>query len=173
MKNHKNEKIFIFGFTSIIYEYFIKLNYKLNLKNSILIHGGGWKKIEKLGITNKIFKKKLNEKFAIKKIINYYGMIEQTGSIFFECPKCENFLSTKYSDIIVRDEKLNIQKKNKLGIIQTLSSLPSSYPGNTILTEDMGMIVDGVNCKCNKSLTKFRILKRLQKSEIRGCSDAV
>ena len=48
----------------------------------------------------------------------------------------------------------------------------SSYPGNSILTEDIGYISD-VNCKECTNYTKFKILGRLEKSEVRGCSDAV
>ena len=33
-------------------------------------------------IDNKIFKLKLSEKLKFQKIVNYYGLIEQTGSIF-------------------------------------------------------------------------------------------
>ena len=51
LKKNKKNKFMIFGFTSNIYLYFIKkLNNKKQFKNafvnSLLIHGGGWKKIE-------------------------------------------------------------------------------------------------------------------------------
>ena len=35
---------------------FIENNLKLNLENSILIHGGGWKKLNHENISNNIFK---------------------------------------------------------------------------------------------------------------------
>ena len=43
------------------------------------------KKLENKGVSNNIFKRKIKKKFNINKIYNYYGLIEQTGSIFFEC----------------------------------------------------------------------------------------
>ena len=45
---NSNEKI-TFGFTFNIYKYFIKNmpSQKINLSNSILLHGGGWKKLER------------------------------------------------------------------------------------------------------------------------------
>ena len=50
VKKHENEKFFIFGFTSLIYEFLLKkLSTKLlasNFKKGILLHGGGWKKLE-------------------------------------------------------------------------------------------------------------------------------
>ena len=36
-----------------------------------------------IGISNSLFKKELNKKLRMKNIFNYYGLIEQTGSIFF------------------------------------------------------------------------------------------
>ena len=45
----------------MIWEYFVnylkKNKIKINLKNSILIHGGGWKKIEDKNISKQVFKK--------------------------------------------------------------------------------------------------------------------
>ena len=101
-------KFFIFGFTSFIYEYlFNKLSMRLlkhNFKNGILLHGGGWKKMEKIKVSNRIFKQKLFNKLKLKNIHNYYGLVEQTGSIFLDCKKCGCFVTSIYSDIIIRDK---------------------------------------------------------------------
>ena len=79
----------------------------LNFKHTIMLHGGGWKKLEDKKINNSIFKNEIKKILNIDFIINYYGMIEQTGSIFFECEKCNNFVTSIYSDIIIRDAYLN------------------------------------------------------------------
>ena len=88
INKYKNQKIVIFGFTYLIYENFIKelIKYKkrIDLPQGIIIHGGGWKKLSTLNISNHEFKKKLKEYFNIDNVHNYYGMVEQTGSIFFE-----------------------------------------------------------------------------------------
>ena len=100
----QDQQNILFGFTYNIYKHLIKLNNskKINLKNTIVIHGGGWKKLENLKITNNEFNKILKKRFNIKKIINYYGLIEQTGSIFFECE--EGFFHTSiFSDIKIVD----------------------------------------------------------------------
>ena len=39
-------------------------------------------------ITNIKFRNKALIKLKISIIYNYYGLVEQTGSIFLECPKC-------------------------------------------------------------------------------------
>ena len=175
LKENKNKKIFLFGFT---YDVFLNLlkNFKkttkIDLSNSILLHGGGWKKMEKLKISKNLFKSKLRKKFNIKKIINYYGVVEQTGSVFFECVKCSKLISNQYSDIIIRKTNLQPCNKNELGLIQLLSTVPRSYPGNSILSEDLGIFYDN-NCKiCKKNFKSFTVLGRIKKVEVRGCSDA-
>ena len=59
LKNYGKGKFFIFGFTSIVFENLIKkLSKKLlksNFKNGILLHGGGWKKMEKIKIRQQNF----------------------------------------------------------------------------------------------------------------------
>ena len=66
-----SKKIFIFGFTSFVYENLIKNNIKnisnINFKNGILLHGGGWKKMEKLKINNDKFKDILKKKIKFFK----------------------------------------------------------------------------------------------------------
>ena len=126
--------------------------------------------MEKIKISNEIFKKKLKEKLKLENIFNYYGLIEQTGSIFFECRKCSCFVTSKYSDVLIRDKNFKILNNNKVGFIQLLSLLPKSYPGHSILTEDMGEIIEN-NCNLCFGKKKFLVHGRAEKSEIRGCSD--
>ena len=175
LKKYGRDDFFIFGFTSVIYENLIeKLSKKLlrnDFRNGILLHGGGWKKMEKLKISNKIFKQELFNKIKLENIYNYYGLVEQTGSIFIECKKCSSFVTSIFSDILVRDKHFNIVKNGKKGFIQLFSLLPTSYPGHSILTEDIGEIVDKRNYKCNLKGKHFLVHGRIEESETRGCSD--
>ena len=173
--NFGKKKFLVFGFTIDIFKFLIneidKKKLNLNFKNFILLHGGGWKKLESKKIKNDLFKKKLLDKLKINKIFNYYGMVEQTGSIFVEC-NCGKFISSIFSDIIIRDEKLKKVKKGNKGLIQLLSVLPTSYPGHSILTEDIGEILDEDGCiKCKLHGKSFIVHGRAEQSEVRGCSD--
>ena len=108
--------------------------------------------------------------FFDKNVRNYYGLVEQIGSIFFEC-NCGYYIASNYSDIIVRNENLNICKKGESGLVQLLSLLPTSYPGHSILTEDVGEIVYDHKCNCYGYGTRFLIHGRLKNAELRGCSN--
>ena len=108
----KNEKKLLFGFTFNIYKYLIEniSNRKVDLSNSILLHGGGWKKLERYKISNEKFSTILKTKYKINKIINYYGLVEQTGSIYFECEK-GFFHTSNYSDILIKKRIITIFPK--------------------------------------------------------------
>jgi phenylacetate-coenzyme A ligase PaaK-like adenylate-forming protein len=149
----------------------LKSSTKFDLSNSVLIHGGGWKKLITESVDNKTFKSQLNAICGISRIHDYYGMVEQTGSIHMECE--EGYLHTsEYSDIIIRNSKdFTVCRFGEKGIIQLLSLLPLSYPGHSILTEDIGEILGEDDCKCGKKGKYFKIHGRLKNAEIRGCSD--
>ena len=56
-------------------------------------------------------------------------------------------------------------------MIQTMSLLPTCYPGHNILTEDMGKMISKDGCKCGRKGKFFEIIGRIPKTEVRGCSD--
>jgi len=175
LKKNGENTFFVFGFTSIVYENLVsKLSKKLlkkNFRNGVLLHGGGWKKMEKAKISNEIFKQKLFNKIKLKNVYNYYGLVEQTGSIFVECKKCSCFVTSVFSDVLIRDQNFNVVEDGKKGFIQLFSLLPKSYPGHSILTEDVGEIVKDKNCECSLKGKRFLVHGRAKESEVRGCSD--
>ena len=171
-----DQKFLIFGFTSKIYFEFLcnidtKMLEKNVFSNAILIHGGGWKKLEQKKISNRKLKELFKNKLGLKTVYNYYGLIEQTGSIFFESKECGYFTTNEFSDIIIRGKNFEVIPNKKKGFIQLISTLPTSYPGHSILTEDIGEIINVENCKCGKSSKHFYIYGRAKESELRGCSD--
>ena len=116
-------------------------------------------------INNLKFRSLLNKKLMLKNIYNYYGLVEQTGSIFFEC-KCGYFITSNFSDVIIRDVNLEVLPKNKKGFIQLISTLSTSYPGHNILTQDIGEVVNSelCNCKINGKIY-LRIIFQYQRVE--------
>ena len=171
---HRDETILLFGFTYMIWEYFYKKlaesSKKLALENSILIHGGGWKKMDEEAVDNDTFKRLLNDVCRIKRIYNYYGMVEQAGSIFMEC-EAGYLHSSIFSDVIMRRVDFSMCSTRETGLIQLLSLLPLSYPGDIILSEDRGEIIGEDDCSCGRLGKYFKIHGRIKDAEIRGCSD--
>lgn len=173
---HGSAPFFIFGFTYLIYANFMSTllaaGVKLNLSNGILFHGGGWKKLEALKVSDAEFKSGLRQATGLTRVHNYYGMVEQTGSIFVECEHGQMHASN-YSDVIVRDPvTFEVLPDGEAGVVQILSILPESYPGHSLLTEDVGAIIEDGRCECGRYGRAIRIDGRLDRAEVRGCSDS-
>ena len=172
---HRGQRILLFGFTFLIWQNLLraaeKNGRKLNLENSVLIHGGGWKMLADQKVSNEEFKRRLRESLGIGAIHNYYGMVEQAGSIYMECDE-GYFHPADYSEILIRDPRtLREQETGKVGLIETLSTIPRSYPGHVLLTEDLGVVHGTDACRCSRRGTYFTVLGRLASAELRGCSD--
>lgn len=174
LEKNNGKPIFIFGFTFMIWEYFVRKlssERKIDLSNGIMVHGGGWKKLIEQSVSNDIFKQTLFEKFNLKNVYNFYGMVEQVGSVFIENSQgylqCPNF-----SDIIIRNPiDFSPQPVGEPGLIQVVSILPKSYPGFSLLTEDIGVLMGEDDAENGWMGKYFKILGRAKKSELRGCSD--
>lgn len=175
LKEYTGERILLFGFTFMIWQYVYKESIKQGLNidfgDSILIHGGGWKKLEDEAVDAVTFNRLLNEQLGIQEVHNYYGMVEQVGSIFVECSS--GYLHTpQFADIIIRDPiTFKSLPLGQQGLIQVLSELPKSYPGHSLLTEDLGTVFGEDDCPCGWQGKYFTVAGRIPKAELRGCSD--
>ena len=175
LEQHQGQPIFLFGFTFMIWQHFYKqlkeLNVHLDLSNGLLIHGGGWKKLISEKVSPEEFKQRLSEVCGLSKVCDYYGMVEQTGTIYMEC-ECGHLHAPLFSDVLIRrTDDFSLAEKNERGLIQVVSMLPRSYPGHSLLTEDEGVLLGEDDCPCGRKGKYFKILGRIQNAEIRGCSD--
>ena len=175
----KDEPIVIFGFTFVIYHnvfnYLKSKNIFFSLpKGSKVIHIGGWKKLESKKVDKKVFNADVAEVLGIEEcdIIDIYGFTEQMGLNYPDCSAGWKHVHS-YSDVIVRDETdLSVVENGKVGLLQFISPLQHSYPGNLVLTDDLGVLEEGV-CECGLSQKRFKILGRAKKAEIRGCGEVM
>jgi len=175
LEKHQGKPILLFGFTFMVWLHFYKellqLDQKIDLSNGVLIHGGGWKKLLSEAVSKEVFKQKLTDVCGLSNIHDYYGMVEQTGCIYMECEQGHLHASV-FSDVITRRyQDFSVCNFNEPGIIQVVSTLPESYPGHSLLTEDEGVILGEDDCPCGRKGKYFTISGRLAKAEIRGCSD--
>lgn len=178
LEKFKGQKILLFGFTFMIWQHFYKELLRLkdegitfDLSNGILIHGGGWKKLISEAVSHDEFHKRLEDACGLKDIHDYYGMVEQTGCIYMEC-ECGHLHASNFSDVIIRRPiDFSEAEIGETGIIQVVSTIPESYPGHSLLTEDEGAILGVDDCPCGRKGKYFKINGRLKNAEIRGCSD--
>lgn len=178
-KTLEKKPIIIIGYTYMIYDHFIK-NKKIILKNlkinkeTKLIHFGGWKKLHNNRVSKEEFniKAQLKLKIDVNNIFDVYGFSEQLGTIYVS----EGIGGCKvsdYSHILIRDPKtLKVLKDGQVGFMQFLSILPLSYPGFSILNDDMGFVSKRI-IKNNIEKIEFKVHSRLDKLEARGCGDTL
>lgn len=176
INDHRDGPILLFGFTFIVWQSFVVAAWRAGRqftfpRGSVLIHGGGWKRLEDQRVTADEFKAALAMQFGIDRVHNYYGMVEQVGSVYFEC-EAGKLHTPAYSDILIRSPvDLSPLEQGETGLIQVLSLLPRSYPGHSILTEDLGRILGEDDCECGRLGKNFEVHGRLKNVEARGCSD--
>ena len=175
LKEHEKEDLLIFGFTYIVWKHFcmeLKRQGKyVDLSRGYLIHGGGWKAMSRQAVSKEVFARELKQVCGIRHISDYYGMAEQTGSIFMEC-EYGHLHASCYSDVwTLRPEDFSRCGPGEPGILALSALLPKSYPGHRILTEDEGCILGWDNCPCGRKGGYFNVKGRLPGAEIRGCSD--
>jgi hypothetical protein len=172
---HGDGPVLIFGFTFMVWQYLCRelerLGETLPLHQAILIHSGGWKKLQDQQVGNEEFKEALRQKCGIRRVHNFYGMVEQVGGIYMECEK--GFLhAPNVAEILIRDFRdWSVLPVGRPGLLQTLSVLPRSYPGHSLLTEDLGTAHGVDDCPCGRKGVRFTVQGRMPQAELRGCSD--
>lgn len=172
-----DKPVVVFGFTYILYQHVLQSIEKAGVniqlpKGSKIIHIGGWKKLESEKISKDLFNEKLSKCFGISPadVIDIYGFTEQMGLNYPDC-RCGCKHESSYVKVLVRDVVTNeVLPAGKEGKLEFVTSVPHSYPGNAVLTDDLGVIIDEP-CPCGRSGKRFKILGRLKKAEIRGCGD--
>ncbi len=174
-QRHQGQPVLMFGFTFMAWAYVIKAladeGCSLPFSEGVLIHSGGWKKLQDQQVDDDQFQSLAKATLGVDKVHNFYGMAEQVGSVFVQCQQGHLHVPA-CSEVIIRDPyTLAPLPAGIPGLIQVMSILPTSYPGFSLLTEDMGQWHGEDDCLCGWKGRYFSVAGRLPKTELRGCSD--
>lgn len=172
-----DQPVVVFGFTYILYSNVLKAilekDEKIQLpEGSKIIHIGGWKKLEAEKVEKSLFNQQLANGFGIEStdVIDIYGFTEQMGLNYPDCP-CGCKHTSSYVKILARDVVTReVLPEGKEGMMEFITPIPHSYPGNAVLTDDMG-IIESTPCPYGRPGQRFRITGRMKKAEVRGCGD--
>jgi hypothetical protein len=171
LQKHGGEPFLIFGFTYLVWLHLYEVAREngLDLSNGILIHSGGWKKLVDQAVSPEEFRRRLAG-VGLTRAHNFYGMVEQIGTIFLEGPSGGSLYCPDFADVVVRDPRTWAElPPGQPGLLEVVSTLPTSYPGHVLLTEDLG-VVHGID-DGDWPGKRFSVLGRLPRAEARGCSD--
>ena len=169
--------VVLFGFTYILFSNVLKeidsneTDIKLPAGSKIL-HIGGWKKLESEKIGKDIFNERISKCFGIesKDVIDVYGFTEQMGLNYPDCTDGWKRTSV-FSEVIARNPVTHeILPYGEEGVLEFITPIPHSYPGNAVLTDDLGIVAEPTECD-GKYGTRFKVTGRMKKAEIRGCGD--
>ena len=142
LEEHQGETIFLFGFTFIIWKHVVRaLEERGGEAGHPQRHPGSRRRLEEAGRRGGVpgeFKARVAAATGVERVSNYYGMAEQTGCIYMECPQ-GHLHASLWSDIVVRRGRdYRPCEPGEEGVLQVLSLLPCSYPGHSLLTEEPG-----------------------------------
>ncbi len=172
-----DKPVVVFGFTYILYQHVLQSIEKAGIRiqlpqGSKIIHIGGWKKLESEKISKVLFNDRLSKSFGINStdVIDIYGFTEQMGLNYPDC-ECGWKHTSSYVRVLVRDTVTReILPPGKEGLLEFVTPVPHSYPGNAVLTDDLG-VIDADSCTQGRAGTRFKIVGRMKKAEVRGCGD--
>jgi len=157
---------------------------------SFVLHFGGWKRLEAQAVSRDRFNAGVARVFTMNgapqatihgamqgtthapPIRDIYGFTEQLGVIYPD----DGFgvrLTPVYSEVIVRDPFTLRPLEPRgcapgaPGLLQFITPLPHSYPGVSLLLDDVGRIIS------RDVGTRFEVQGRARGAEIRGCGDTL
>lgn len=174
-----DQPVVVFGFTYILYANVLKAFQEKGVTvqlpaGSKIIHIGGWKKLEGERIDKALFNERMAGCFGLQPVdvIDIYGFTEQMGLNYPDCP-CGCKHTSSYVRVLTHDVTTNdILPPGQEGKLEFVTPIPHSYPGNAVLTDDLGIIYDEP-CPFGRPGVRFRVTGRLKKAEIRGCGDVL
>jgi hypothetical protein len=174
---NRDAEILVYGFTYILWNHLVKPlraeNACLDLKNVRVLHSGGWKRLQDQAVEKQLFNEQLARVVGCDSscIVDFYGMVESVGVIFPDCQH-GNKHAPAFGHVIVRDPlTLEPVAEGDHGIVQVCSVLPTSFPGNLLLTEDIAQVIAYDGCACGRRGVSFRFAGRVPKAEVRGCGN--
>ncbi|WP_405059134.1 hypothetical protein OG474_41295 [Kribbella sp. NBC_01505] len=172
LRTYGHQPFLIFGFTFMVWIHLFELavGRRFDLANGILIHSGGWKKLSDLAVDNSEFRRRFGAETGLRRIHNFYGMVEQMGTLFLEGPSGGYLYCPDFADVLIRDPSTwQVAPVGSPGVVEVVSTLPLSYPGHAVLTEDVG-VVHGVD-DGDWPGKRFTVTGRVPRTGSRGCAD--
>lgn len=177
LAENEDNPVLIYGFTYILWTKFLRplleCGRSLGLKHAYVLHSGGWKRLIEESVAKTEFNCVAAQVVGCPEtsIIDFYGMVENLGVIYFDGPDGLK-RPPAFGHVVIRSPlTFEPVAPGEVGLIQVCSLLPNSFPGHLLLTEDLGRIVSYGGPACDNP--NFEFVARAPKTEIRGCGDVV
>ena len=134
------------------------------------VHSGGWKRLEALRVDRaELDRALLGTVGAGSRVLDFYGLVEQTGILFPLCDAGARHVPA-WAEVIARDPFTLQPLFGEMGLLQLMNPIPRGAPTHSVLTEDLGRLLNGM-CDCGRNGRRFELIGRLPKAEARGCAN--
>ena len=165
----------IIGFPSYLY-FMLSLmkenNIKLKLpKGSRILLGGGWKQFFQDEISKNELFNMIYELLGVKieNIHEFFGAAEHPV-LYCTC-KNHHFHIPVYGRVIIRDvQSLEPLPKGRVGLVNLLTPIGGSIPIMSVITDDLGILHDSLECNCGIKSDYLELLGRVGVTDIKTCS---
>lgn len=135
---------------------------RLSLPELQVVHFGGWKREE--GGHPAQLRALFEERLGVSRVVDLYGLTEQLGIVYADVGDRARRVPS-VSEVVVRDlHTLCPVADGAVGLLQLITPLPRSYPGLSLLLDDLGRIV-----RRDEQGVAFELLGRAERAERRGC----
>ena len=176
---HRGERLLLFGFTYLVWKHVVRAleerGERLDLSGSVLIHGGGWKKLAGEAVSREEFKERARRALGVEAETFRADVADPAACDALIAAVKERFgrldILVNNAGIIRRPGDYGVCAVGEPGVIESLSLLPRSYPGHAVLTEDVGVLLGEDGCPCGRLGKYFAVTGRAPRAEVRGCSD--
>jgi hypothetical protein len=171
------DPLMLFGFTFILYAHVVRplleAGRSYRLPGAKILHIGGWKKLESQKVTPEKLVEDCRRVFGVHPgdVVDLYGFTEQAGLLYPTCPEGRRHVPV-WGQVIARDPvSLEPLEPGREGLLQFITPIQTSYPGHSVLTEDVGLVLGEDDCPCGRPGRTFKVVGRAPQSEVRGCGD--
>ncbi|MBM3852617.1 MAG: acyl-CoA reductase [Verrucomicrobia bacterium] len=174
----RGEPVVLFGFTFVLYAHVLRPWQQEGRRwqlppGSQVVHIGGWKKLADQQVSKEALAAAVAQVFGLgaTDVHDFYGFTEQLGVTYPDAPDGDK-ITPVFADVLVRDPASLLPVPDGTpGLLQFVTPLPTSYPGISVLTDDLGVVTARNGSAAGWQGTRFRVLGRAAQAEVRGCGD--
>ena len=133
--------------------------------------GGGWKQFYTEQVEKNVLYDLAKKVLGIEEadIIEFFGAVEHP-ILYCDCMN-HHFHVPAYSRVIIRDVKtLKPVENGQIGLVNLVTPMVKATPVLSVMTDDLGILHDGVECGCGISSPYLEIIGRIGLKEIKTCA---
>ncbi|MBE6848321.1 MAG: acyl-protein synthetase [Ruminococcus sp.] len=140
-------------------------------EDSKIMLGGGWKQFYKENVDKQTLYHLVKKVLGVSEenIIEFFGAAEHP-ILYCDCPE-HHFHVPAYSRVIIRNvHTLEPVPNGTPGLVNLITPMVNATPILSVMTDDLGVLHDGGQCKCGIASPYLEIIGRVGLRDIKTCA---